>query len=254
MVNSDGTIEDESIDHYFNTDLVTFVDRITTSDTGRTHPQPNLSLYKDIRKAWVKMIVALLSYTMNPSISFMQTLVGLVCYSFGLQDAGFKILNMLGITCSVDSVRRHGNFWSKKRKPVDELDKSRFWRVSIDNLDFKLKYAKNIGSTVAGGLKNLITGQVTTHSEARTDPNPCAILTLVSLAENALYTKNNARLPSEVSEHDYFIRNNSDGDLTFRRFNFVSTVQKLSSPRTGLREFHSFSPKHDASLDSPKAR
>ena len=44
---------------------------------------------------------------------------------------------------------------------MDELDTTKLWRVSFDNLNFKMKYSKDLKGE--GGPKralNLITGQV----------------------------------------------------------------------------------------------
>lgn len=109
------------------------------------------------------MIIALLCFTMNPSCCFFQTLVGLLCYAYGLQDKGFEMLNALGCSSSIDHIRAHGSFWATHRQAINELDASKFWRASIDNLNFNIKFAKNLpeGSTGAKKMLNLITGQVT---------------------------------------------------------------------------------------------
>lgn len=75
---------------------------------------------------------------MKPANSFFQTLLGVIAYLFGLRDRGFDILNAFGIMCSVDQVRKHGMLWSKKRRVADEVNKNAFWRVSFDNLNFKM--------------------------------------------------------------------------------------------------------------------
>ena len=41
-------------------------------------------------------------------------MLGVVAYLYGLRDKGFDILNAFGIISSVDQVRKHGTFWSKK--------------------------------------------------------------------------------------------------------------------------------------------
>ena len=83
------------------------------------------------------MIICMLCMAMKPANSFFQTLFGVIVYLFGLRDRGFDILNSFGILCSVDQVRKHGKFWSKKRCATDELNKKAFWRVSFDNLNLK---------------------------------------------------------------------------------------------------------------------
>ncbi len=56
---------------------------------------------------------------------------------------------------------------------MDELDLKKLWRVSFDNLNFKLKYSKDIKGE--GGPKralNLLTGQVAyTQDEGSTQVN-----------------------------------------------------------------------------------
>ena len=103
---------------------------------------------------------------MNPKSNFIQTILGLHCYGYGLRDAGFDILNTFGCICSVDHIRRHGKYWSRVRKSINELDKTKFWRVSMDNLNFKLKFAKTFTmlSNSPHKMLNLITGQVTYSS------------------------------------------------------------------------------------------
>lgn len=109
------------------------------------------------------MIIALLCFTMNPSCCFFQTLVGLLCYAYGLRDKGFQMLNALGYSSSIDHIRAHGSFWANYHQAINELDASKFWRASIDNLNFNIKFAKNLPEGSAGAKKmfNLITRQVT---------------------------------------------------------------------------------------------
>ena len=147
--NFDYSVDEAKLDNYYSADLVKFVDTVTVSDwskSGHKHSE----LYSDMRKIRIK---ALLCFTMNPTRCFIQTLLGLVYHSFGMGDGSFDILNTCGVTCSVDHIRRHGQFWSNQCSAIDELDKSKFWRLTIDNLDFKIKYAKNIGNTALNGVK-----------------------------------------------------------------------------------------------------
>lgn len=112
-----------------------------------------------MRKLRIMTIISLLCDTKNPSVTFIQT-IGLFCYAYGLRDKGFELLNAFGCSCSVDHVHRHGDYWSSQRSMMDELDVKKLWRVSFDNLNFKLKYSKDIKGE--GGPKralNLITGQ-----------------------------------------------------------------------------------------------
>ena len=74
-------------------------------------------------------------------------------------------MNAFGIISSVDQIRKHGNFWSKKCCVTDELNRGAFWRVSFNNLNFKMKFAKCLGSALEGVKKmlNLITAQISTR-------------------------------------------------------------------------------------------
>ena len=59
-------------------------------------------------------------------------------------DKGIALLNSFGVTSSVFQVRQHGSFWAKVRSAIKELNPIAFWRVTFDNLDFKIKFAKKI--------------------------------------------------------------------------------------------------------------
>lgn len=65
--------------------------------------------------------------------------------------------------------RSHGSFWASHRQAINELDASKFWRASIDNLNLNIKFAKNLleGSTGAKKMLNLITGQVTHQGRSK---------------------------------------------------------------------------------------
>ena len=86
------------------------------------------------------MVCAILANNMDPRKTFLQTLVGLACYAQGLRDKGMKLLNSFGVTSSIFHIRRHGSY----RSAIKELNPGAFWRATFDNLDFKIKFAKNI--------------------------------------------------------------------------------------------------------------
>ena len=132
----------------------------TASHKAKHHTVSTLHALR--RRLTIRMAIAILSVAMNPSAIFLQTLIGLVCYAYGLGDFGFNILNMFGCCCSVDQIRKHGSFWVKKRFASDELKKTKtlFWRVSFDNLNFKIKYAKKLCTSGPRKMLNLITAQV----------------------------------------------------------------------------------------------
>ena len=139
LVGSDGGISEQVLDAYFNPQLLDVIQEATTSEHSLSHGGHQYSpLYIDRRRHRIRMVIALICNTMNPSC-FFQTVVGLVCYAYGLRDKGFELLNMLGCTCSIDLLRSHGSFWASKRKAVDELDCKQPWRVSLDNLNFQIK-------------------------------------------------------------------------------------------------------------------
>jgi hypothetical protein len=78
------------------------------------------------------------------------------CYAQGLRDKGMKLLNAFGITSSIShNIRDHGNWWAKFRKAIKEIDIQSFWRVTFDNLDFKMNFAKKI-SAGGGQLKRML--------------------------------------------------------------------------------------------------
>ena len=202
---------------------------MASAKSGHKHSE----LYSDIRKIRIKMIIALLCFTMNPTRCFIQTLLGLVCYSFGMRDGGFDILNTCAVTCSVDHIRRHGHFWSNQRNAIDELDKSKFWRLTIDNLDFKIKYAKKIGNTALNGVKkmlNLITGQVSTRThEIIRNAQPATSL-LTALARKALEHTTFVPISHKITENDFKVHRDSCEDfyyLSFSKSTFASTMERL---------------------------
>ena len=108
------------------------------------------------------MANSILCIAMNPKAIFLQTLIGLIAYAYGLKDTGFSLLNMLGCCCSIDQDRNHGSFWAKKRTASDELlrDIVALWRVSFDNLNYRIKYAKKLTTSGPKKMLNLITSQV----------------------------------------------------------------------------------------------
>ena len=114
----DGILDEDKFNTYFNPELVQLIGNLTKSEISKTakHSQ----LYSDMR---IYMIISLLCYVINPSTVFIQTIIGLFCYAYGLNDKGFEILNAFGCSCSVDHVRRHGEYWASKRCILDELNK-----------------------------------------------------------------------------------------------------------------------------------
>lgn len=75
-------------------------------------------------------------------------------YAYGLRNKGFDLLNAVGCTCSIDHVRGHGSYWAGQRNPIQQLNATQFWRVTIDNLNFYLKFAKSLPES-STGVKNV---------------------------------------------------------------------------------------------------
>ena len=73
----------DGLDAYFDPDLVSIIDSITTHNNTRSYNTCS-KLYQDQRACRIKMIIALLCFTMNPNCCFYQTLVGMMCYAYGL--------------------------------------------------------------------------------------------------------------------------------------------------------------------------
>ena len=121
LVPENDQVDENALEAHFLPNLVQLVDNIITSDYSKYHPVTQH--YKDIRKFRIWMVIALLCVKMNPNCCFFQTLIGLICYAYGLRDKGFDVLNTPGCTCSIDHLRNHGAFWANKRKAVEELDK-----------------------------------------------------------------------------------------------------------------------------------
>ena len=61
-----------------------------------------------------------LANTIDPNC-FMQTLLGLACYAQDLRDKGFKLLNALGVTCSIFHIRQYDNWWAKMHDAMKEI-------------------------------------------------------------------------------------------------------------------------------------
>lgn len=155
-------IKDGSMDLglYFEPQLVEFIDTATRSTNSSK--EKSSMLYEDLRCSRVRMIIALLCFTMNPQCCFIQTIVGLVlCIRPTGQGIWFTKYN--GCTCSIDHIRSHGSYWASRHIPTVHLNTKKFWRITIDNLNFYLKFAKSLSESSSGAKKmlNLLTGQVT---------------------------------------------------------------------------------------------
>ena len=161
---------DSLSDHYFlgkylHPPLVNFIETIVGFDPSKA--KSGVSLTKTRLK--IQTLIALMCNIQNHKSVLLQSVIGLAAYAYGLRDKGFKLLNMFGITCGIDLIRRLANDWSKSRKVTEEVDQKAFWRVTFDNLNFKRKFAKTfaVGGEVEGRMLNLITGQVSHQAEIK---------------------------------------------------------------------------------------
>ena len=119
---------------------------------------------------------------------------------------------MFGILPSIQQIRNLGKHWAAKRKLINELHVMQFWRVTVDNLEFKMAFAKKISS---GGYQkrmlHLLTGQVSHHSPPA---EPCTTACPLASCEVS-------RLPESLQELDFL-------DLTISErahyYKFTSTV------------------------------
>ena len=158
------TISDRYIlDQYLHPPLVSFLESILNFNNGQS--MSDLLLSKTRLK--IQAVIAILCNVQNSKCVMLQSVIGLAAYAYGLRDKGFKLLNMYGITCGIDHIRRLATEWSRSRKVTDELDEKAFWRVTFDNLNFKGKFAKTfaIGGEPEGRMLNLLTGQVSHRFE-----------------------------------------------------------------------------------------
>lgn len=234
LINSDGALDNNELDKHFNIDLCNFVETITKSE--KSEHQEHSTSYKNLRKLRIRMIICMLCMAMKPANSFFQTLLGVIAYLFGLRDRGFDILNSFGILCSVDQVRKHGKFWSEKRKVTDELNKNAFWRVSFDNLNFKLKFAKCLGSALEGIKKmlNLITAQVSIRRPKQDGkklikPHVKTLKTLTSDALRKNFSKFRQTQPENVALHDLCYDDNDIPISEFSITSYVSTINRITT-------------------------
>ncbi len=104
--NATNVLDLESLDQYFNEELIEVIKCITQADSEKEGSHS--ALYKTKKNLRIRMIIGMLCMTMNPQCCFIQTALGLICYAYGLREAGFDMLNAAGCTCSMDHVRQHG--------------------------------------------------------------------------------------------------------------------------------------------------
>ena len=112
----DGVLDENALDSKFDSELYNYIDKAITSENV-LHGSSSSASYKNVRKLRIRMIICMLCMAMNPANSFLQTILGVIAYLYGLRDKGFDILNAFGVTCSVDQVRKHGSFGPKNVAP-----------------------------------------------------------------------------------------------------------------------------------------
>ena len=245
LAGADGGISEHILDTYFNPQLFDLLQEATASEHSLSHAghqyQP---LYIDRRRHRVRMVIALFCNPMIPSC-FFQTLVGLICYAYGLRDKGFELLNMLGCTCSIDLIRKHGSFWANKRNAVDELDCKQPWRVSIDNLNFNIKFAKNLTAQDGRPKKmlNLLTGQVHVTTRKTVVDSIFSKTTLGTLIHHSfaasIHSEIHTRTICEITENEFLLDLHKSENFYYnmcRESCFVSTAQRLSTPPMECKE------------------
>ena len=135
------------------------------------------------------MVCAIMANMMDTRSCFLQTLIGLACYAQGLRDKGMKLMNCFGITSSVSHIREHIYCsWAKIRNAINVIDVNSFWRVTFDNLDFRMRFAKKI-SAGGGQLKrmlHLLTSQVSFRQTSPHKATNNSSLTPPSIAANRI--------------------------------------------------------------------
>ena len=215
--------DDSDIGRFSKPELLEFLSKITTSNRGMSDSLSSDSprkrsehLYPRSGSMELMMASALLSNALDPRRCFIQTLIGLACYAQGLRDKGFKILNAFGVATSVFHIRKHGNFWARMRNAIDEIIPKVFWRVTIDNLDSRIKYAKKLVSGGCGAL-HLITSQVTFQAEPqRTKPSSVSKQTGSSIT------------PKELLELHFVIYYENSQFTLFKKNTFETAMRNIS--------------------------
>ena len=88
-----------------------FIESIVGFDPSRV--KSGVSISKMRLK--IQTLIALICNIQNHKSVLLQSVIGLAAYAYGLRDVGFKLLNMFGITCGIDLIRRLANNWSKSK-------------------------------------------------------------------------------------------------------------------------------------------
>ena len=137
------------------------------------------------------MVCAIMANMMDTRSCFLQTLIGLASYAQGLRDKGMKLMNCFGITSCVSHIREHYCSWAKIRKAINVIDVNSFWRVTFDNLDFRMRFAKKIsagGGQLLKRMLHLLTFQVSFRQTSHKATNNSSS-TPPSIAANTTYRR-----------------------------------------------------------------
>ena len=134
--------ENDSTFMYMNDELMGFVE----NQTGEGVTSRKVSeLYAYSRKMKCMILCSLLvkfNIMMDPSATFVQTLIGLACYAQWLRDKGMKPLNTSGVTASVFYIRQHSSWWAKIRKAINGMSpkEGNLWQLRFLKKDVPFTY------------------------------------------------------------------------------------------------------------------
>ena len=114
----------------------------------------------------IQMVIGILCNIKSQKCTFLQNMIGLSLFAGGVKDRICDLLAMYGLTTTSRTIRNLIQKWSDKRNLISEIDKTKFWRFSFDNLNFLRKYANTfkLGCKFIGRMLNLLTGQVNHRS------------------------------------------------------------------------------------------
>ena len=200
-----------NLEKYIDPELLKFLDDVTMSESS-LHAKETSIHHNTGKKLKCIMISAIMANCMDPRSCFLQTLLGLSCYAQGLRDKGVKLLNAFGVTCSVFHIRQHGSFWAKMRDAVKEINPHACWRVTFDNLDFRMKFAKNI---MEGGHLKRMLHLLTSQVSFRVNCN------------NAFNDNTSLRNKADLNEYHFKIEHDNKEWLNFANSTFNIMFQRV---------------------------
>ena len=177
----------------------------------------------------------------NRQSILIQNLVGLTLFSGVVKDKIIDILSVFGVSCSLTNINKQTKHWAMKRNATDEIEKTKMIKISIDNLNFKRKFAKTVhtGGHVDGRMLNLITSQVTQRQEKSPDTDIQEIPTSKTVIEEAdFFLETNPQLNQTwISWCSSLIKNSiaRGTDLATFSTTFVKDLEQLM-PNFGPKE------------------